>query len=60
MKKSPLIPLQIAALALSACSFDVNAEDKRLTSDGEPITSTAGTKGSFTKIEGVGPDNIVL
>lgn len=53
-----LVPL--AALALSACSWSADAEDKRLTSDGKAITSSAATTGAFTEIEGVGPDNIVF
>ena len=60
MTLSPLHLLPLAALAVSACSFDVNAEDKRLTSDGKAITTSAATTGSFTKIEAVGPDNIVF
>jgi Putative auto-transporter adhesin, head GIN domain len=52
--------LPLAALSLSACDIDVNAEDKRLTSDGKPISTAAATTGSFTKIEAVGPDNIVF
>ena len=60
MKKYPLYLLPLAVLALSACNIDVNAEDKRLTSDGKAITASAATTGSFTKIEAVGPDNIVF
>jgi hypothetical protein len=59
MKKSPFL-LPIAALAISACSFDVNAEDKRLTSDGKAITTSAATVGSFNEIEAIGPDNVVF
>jgi Putative auto-transporter adhesin, head GIN domain len=60
MKLSPLHLLPLAALVVSGCSFDVNAEDERLTSDGKPVSTTAATTGSFTKIEAVGPDNIVF
>jgi Putative auto-transporter adhesin, head GIN domain len=60
MKISPLSLIPIAALALSACSFSAGAEDKRLTSDGKQISTSAATTGSFTRIEGVGPDNIVF
>ena len=59
--KTPLIALiPFAALALSACGFSANAEDKRLTSDGKAITTSSATTGAFTEIEGVGPDNIVF
>jgi hypothetical protein len=58
--KSPFILLPLAALAVSGCSFDVDAEDKRITSDGKTISTTAATTGSFTKVEAVGPDNIVF
>lgn len=58
MKKLFLVP--VAAVALSACNFSVNAEDKRLSFDGKAITTSAATTGSFTKIEAVGPDNIVF
>ncbi len=58
--KSTFILLPLAALAVSGCSFDVDAEDKRITSDGKTISTTAATTGSFTKIEAVGPDNIVF
>jgi hypothetical protein len=62
MKLSPSTVLPFAALALSACaySYSGDAEDKRLTSDGKPISTSAATTGAFTKIEGVGPDNIVF
>lgn len=60
MKFSTFHLLPFAALALGACDMDVNAEDKRLTSDGKAITTSAATTGSFTKIEAVGPDNIVF
>ncbi len=58
--KSSFILLPLAALAVSACSLNVDAEDERLTSDGKTISTTAATTGSFTKIEAVGPDNIVF
>lgn len=59
--KTPLFALMpLAAMALSACSISSGAEDKRLTSDGKPISTSAATTGSFTKIEGIGPDNIVF
>jgi len=58
--KSPLIFLPLAALAVSACSLNVDAEDERLTSDGKTVSATAATTGSFTKIEAVGPDNIIF
>lgn len=58
--KTPLILLPLAALSLSACSFNVNAEDERITSDGKPISTAAATTGAFTKIEAVGPDNIIF
>jgi Putative auto-transporter adhesin, head GIN domain len=60
MKISPFHLLPLAALAVSGCSFDVNAEDERLTSDGKTVSATAATTGAFTKIEAVGPDNIVF
>lgn len=49
MKISPFL-LPIAALTLVGCSFDVNAEDKRLTSDGKAITTSAATVGSFSTL----------
>lgn len=49
----------VAALALSGCNMSVNAEDRRL-EDGKSIGATAATTGEFTKIEAVGPDNIVF
>jgi Putative auto-transporter adhesin, head GIN domain len=58
--KSPLFLIPFAMLGLSACDMDLNAEDQRLTSDGEAITTAASTTGPFTKIEAVGPDNIVF
>jgi Putative auto-transporter adhesin, head GIN domain len=58
--KSPLIFLPFAVLAVSACSLNVDAEDERLTSDGKTVSATAATTGSFTKIEAVGPDNIIF
>ncbi len=58
--KPAIIFLPLAMLALSACNFEVNAEDKRITSDGKPITTSAATTGAFAKIEAVGPDNIVF
>jgi hypothetical protein len=58
--KFPALVLPLAAVALTACNFSVNAEDKRLTSDGKAVTASAVTTGSFTKIEAVGPDNIVF
>lgn len=60
MKIPSFFILPLAALTLSACNFSANAEDKRLTSDGKPITVSATTTGTFTAIEGVGPDNIVF
>jgi hypothetical protein len=60
MLKSPYFLLPLAGLALSACTFNMDAEDKRLTSDGKPISTTAATVGAFSKIEGIGPDNIVF
>lgn len=50
----------LAALTLSACTFSGGAEDKRLSSDGKPISTSATTTGAFTEIEGIGPDNIVF
>ena len=58
--KPPFILLTLAALAVSGCSLDVDAEDKRITSDGKTISTTSATTGSFTKVEAVGPDNIVF
>ncbi len=58
--KTPLLLIPLAALSLSACSFSVDAEDERITSDGKPISTTAATTGAFTKIEAVGPDNIIF
>jgi hypothetical protein len=60
MKNSPLALVPFAALALSACNISANAEDKRLTSYGKPISTSVATTGAFTEIEGVGPDNIVF
>jgi hypothetical protein len=62
MKTPPFFLLPFAALTLSACAYSYSdgAEDKRLTSDGKAITTAATTTGEFTKIEGVGPDNIVF
>jgi hypothetical protein len=62
MKLSPSALIPFAALALSACAYSYpgGPEDKRLTSDGKPISTSAATTGAFTKIEGVGPDNIVF
>lgn len=57
MKKLFLVP--VTALMLSACNFSVNAEDRRL-EDGKSIGTTAAATGQFTKIEAVGPDNIVF
>jgi hypothetical protein len=57
--KYPQLLLALAILPLGACDT-LDAEDKRLTSDGKPISTTAATTGEFTKIEGVGPDNIVF
>lgn len=58
--KPLLFLLPLAASALSACNVDVNAEDKRITSNGKAISTAAATTGEFTKIEAVGPDNIVF
>lgn len=60
MKTPSFLLLPVAALTLNACHISANAEDKRLTSDGKAITTSAATTGAFTKIEGVGPDNIVF
>lgn len=60
MKSFSFLLLPLASLALSACNISAQAEDKRLTSDGKAITTRAATTGSFTKIEGIGPDNIVF
>lgn len=60
MKAPSFLLLPLATLALSACNISAQAEDKRLTSDGKAITTSAATTGSFTKIEGIGPDNIVF
>jgi Putative auto-transporter adhesin, head GIN domain len=60
MKNSLAMLIPFAALTLGACHISANAEDKRLTSDGKAITTSAATIGAFTKIEGVGPDNIVF
>jgi hypothetical protein len=60
MKTLPALLLPLTALTLNACSFSANAEDKRLTSDGKSISTSAATTSAFTAIEGVGPDNIVF
>jgi Putative auto-transporter adhesin, head GIN domain len=60
MKTPFFLLMPIAAMSLSACTFSANAEDKRLTSDGKAISTSAATTGAFTKIEGIGPDNIVF
>jgi hypothetical protein len=60
MKSSALHLLPLTALALTACDIDINAEDKRLTSDGKPISAAAASIGSFNGIEAIGPDNIVF
>lgn len=54
-----LLFFPVAALALSACNFAVNAEDRRL-EDGKTIGTTAAATGAFTRIEALGPDNIVF
>lgn len=58
--KTPLLLFPLAALALSGCSFSVDAEDERITSDGKTVSKTAATTGAFTMIEAVGPDDIVF
>lgn len=60
MKSALLHALPLAALSLSACDIDVNAQDERLSSDGKPVTSSAATTAAFSKVEAVGPDNIIF
>ena len=66
MKKS-LFLVTFAALSLSACGYSVfdAAEDIKDGGGGEfkngkTITSEAATTGAFSKLEAVGPDNIVF
>jgi hypothetical protein len=65
--KSPLILLPLAALSLSACGYSVfdAAEDIQKSGSsgfagGKTISTTAATTGSFTKVNALGPDNIVF
>lgn len=65
MKKSLLL-IALAALPLSACGYsimdaaeDISGSDNGL-ANGTKIGTSASTTGSFTKVEGVGPDNIIF
>jgi Putative auto-transporter adhesin, head GIN domain len=64
--KTPLILLPLAALSLSACGYSVvdAVEDIKESNDGfaggKAITTDAATTGAFTKLEALGPDNIVF
>lgn len=65
MKKS-LLFIALAALPLSACGYsvmdaaeDISGSDNGL-ANGSKIETTASTTGAFTKVEGIGPDNIVF
>jgi hypothetical protein len=60
VRSSLYLFLPVAALSLNACHMSIDAEDKRLTSDGKPITTSASTTAEFSEIEGIGPDNIVF
>ena len=64
--KTPFILLPLAALALSACGYsvfdaaeDIQGDDNGL-SGGKAITSQAVTTASFSKVNTVGPDNVVF
>jgi hypothetical protein len=66
MNKS-LFLVSLAALSLSACGYSVfdAAEDIKDSGgsefkNGKPITSDAAITGAFTKLEALGPDNIVF
>lgn len=65
MKKSFLF-IALAALPLSACGYsvmdaaeDISGSDNGL-ANGSKIGTTASTIGAFTKVEGIGPDNIIF
>jgi hypothetical protein len=67
MKLSPLHLLPLAALALSACGYsvadavdDVTSSESSGFANGKAISSTAATTDAFSKVEGIGPDNIVF
>ena len=64
--KTPLILFPLAALALSACGYsvfdaaeDIQGDDNGL-ADGKAVTSQAVTTASFSKVNTVGPDNVVF
>ena len=64
--KPPVILLSLAALSLSACGYSVfdAAEDMQGGdsgfADGKGITASSQTTAAFTKLEALGPDNIVF
>jgi Putative auto-transporter adhesin, head GIN domain len=64
--KSALFLLPLAALSLSACGYsvfdaaeDIQGSDNGL-ADGKPVTAQAATTASFSKVNTVGPDNVVF
>lgn len=64
--KTPLILFPLAALSLSACGYsvfdaaeDIQGDDNGL-ADGKAVTSQAVTTASFSKVNTVGPDNVVF
>jgi hypothetical protein len=64
--KTPLILLPLAALALSGCGYsvfdaaeDIQGNDNGL-ANGKAITTQAATVGAFTKVQALGPDDIVF
>ena len=65
MHKS-LFVIALAALPLSACGYsvmdaaeDISGSDNGL-ANGSKIGTAASATGSFTKVEGIGPDNIIF
>lgn len=65
MKKSLLL-IALATLPLSACGYsvmdaaeDISGSDNGL-ANGTKIGTSVSTTGSFTEVEGIGPDNIVF
>jgi hypothetical protein len=67
MKKPPSFLLPLAVLALSACGYSVADAVEDVTDNknsglasGKSISTTVATTDAFSKVEGVGPDNIVF
>lgn len=65
--KTPLIFLPIAALTLSACGYsvfdaaeDISESNDNGLADGKAITTAVATIGAFTKVQAMGPDDIVF